>query len=83
MASGATTAPDVMRGVAGGVILGLPLVYTQETWLHGRAVHPLVILAALLATLGIADEVGLDDPARRHASRRLGRLSGHHRRLGR
>jgi len=39
-----TTAEDVMRGVADGSILGVPLLYTQETWLDGRSVSPLVIL---------------------------------------
>ena len=38
-----------MRGVAGGTILGVPLLYTQEIWLHGRSVAPIVILAALVA----------------------------------
>jgi putative integral membrane protein (TIGR02587 family) len=39
-----------MRGVAGGAILGVPLLYTQETWLHGRTVSPVVILAGLIFT---------------------------------
>ena len=39
-----------MRGVAGGVILGVPLLYTQETWRHGRNVSPVVILAGVTAT---------------------------------
>ena len=50
MADKATTAEDVMRGVAGGALLGVPLLYTQETWLHGRSVAPAVILAGLVAT---------------------------------
>jgi Putative integral membrane protein (DUF2391) len=37
-----------MRGVAGGAILGVPLLYTQETWLHGRSVSPVVILAGVI-----------------------------------
>jgi putative integral membrane protein (TIGR02587 family) len=49
----ATTAQDVMRGVAGGAILGIPLLYTQETWLHGRSVSPALILAGLVATFGL------------------------------
>jgi putative integral membrane protein (TIGR02587 family) len=49
----ATSAEDVMRGVAGGVILGVPLLYTQETWLHGRSVSPLVILAGVIAVFGV------------------------------
>lgn len=42
-----------MRGVTGGVILGVPLLYTQEMWLHGRNVAPAVILAGLVATLAV------------------------------
>ena len=42
-----------MRGVAGGTILGLPLLYTQETWLHGRRVSPLLILAGLIAAFAV------------------------------
>jgi putative integral membrane protein (TIGR02587 family) len=53
VASTATTAEDVMRGVAGGVILGVPLVYTQETWLHGRSVAPVLILAGVVVTFGV------------------------------
>lgn len=42
-----------MRGVTGGVLLGVPLLYTQETWLQGRNVAPAVILAGLVATLAV------------------------------
>jgi putative integral membrane protein (TIGR02587 family) len=53
VAGQATSAQDVARGVAGGAILGLPLLYTQETWLHGRSVSPLLILAGLVAAFGV------------------------------
>ncbi len=53
MAATATTGEDVMRGVAGGVILGVPLLYTQETWLHGGSVSPLVILGGVIAAFGV------------------------------
>ena len=53
MADKATTAEDVMRGVAGGVLLGVPLLYTQETWLHGRSLSPFIILVGLLGTFAI------------------------------
>lgn len=43
-----------MRGTAGGVLLGGPLVYTQEVWQHGATLHPLLILAVLVVTFGIA-----------------------------
>jgi uncharacterized membrane protein len=52
VAEKATSAVDVMRGVAGGAILGVPLLYTQETWLHGRSVSPAVILAGLVIAFG-------------------------------
>lgn len=42
-----------MRGVAGGTILGVPLLYTQEIWLHGRSVAPIVILAGLVVGFGV------------------------------
>lgn len=42
-----------MRGVAGGVILGLPLVYTQEVWLHGATLRPYVILGLLVISFGL------------------------------
>ncbi len=42
-----------MRGVAGGTILGAPLLYTQEIWLHGRSVAPLVILAGLVVAFAV------------------------------
>ncbi len=42
-----------MRGVAGGALLGVPLLYTQETWLHGRSVSPLVILVGLAVVFGV------------------------------
>jgi putative integral membrane protein (TIGR02587 family) len=53
MADKATSAEDVMRGVAGGVLLGVPLLYTQETWLHGRSISPVIILGGLLGTFAI------------------------------
>jgi len=42
-----------MRGVAGGAILGVPLLYTQETWLHGRSVSPVVIAAGVIVVFGV------------------------------
>jgi putative integral membrane protein (TIGR02587 family) len=39
--------------VAGGAILGVPLLYTQETWLHGRSVSPVVILAGVTVAFGV------------------------------
>lgn len=42
-----------MRGVAGAVILGLPLVYTQEVWLHGSTLRPHIILGLLAISFGL------------------------------
>ena len=51
--SEATTPADLMRGVAGGVLLGVPLLYTQEVWDHGATLHPLTILAVLAGSFGL------------------------------
>ena len=48
-----TTGPDFMRGVSGGVILGLPLVYTQEIWLHGATLPPPGIFGLLVVSFGM------------------------------
>lgn len=53
MAEEATSAEDVMRGVAGGAILGVPLLYTQEVWLHGRSVSPVIILVGVVVVFGV------------------------------
>ena len=42
-----------MRGVSGAVILGLPIVYTQEVWVHGASLRPYVILAVLAVSFGL------------------------------
>jgi putative integral membrane protein (TIGR02587 family) len=47
-----TRAPDLMRGVAGGVLLGVPLLYTQEVWDLGETLAPLVILGLLAVSFG-------------------------------
>lgn len=43
-----------MRGVAGGVLLGVPLLYTQEVWTHGASVDPYVILMLLGVAFGMS-----------------------------
>ncbi|MEX2395203.1 MAG: TIGR02587 family membrane protein [Actinomycetota bacterium] len=48
-----TSGPDFMRGVSGGVILGLPLVYTQEVWLHGATLPLLGIAGVLVVSFGL------------------------------
>jgi putative integral membrane protein (TIGR02587 family) len=45
-----TTPEDAMRGVAGGFVLGVPLVYTQEVWFHGGNLSPRAILGLLAAS---------------------------------
>ena len=49
----ATKLPDLMRGVAGGVLLGVPLLYTQEVWDHGVTLDPAVILLLLAIAFGL------------------------------
>src|SRR5687768_13959284 len=43
---------DLLRGIAAGAIVGMPLLYTMEMWWRGMTVtegHLLVLLAAMLA----------------------------------
>src|SRR5687768_17865544 len=42
---------DLLRGIAGGAIVGMPLLYTMEMWWHGMVLsewHLLGLLAAIL-----------------------------------
>ena len=49
-----TTPQDLMRGVAGGALLGVPLLYTQEIWDHGQTLDAVVILALFAAGFGLS-----------------------------
>src|SRR5688500_14051093 len=49
-----TTPQDLMRGVAGGAMLGVPLLYTQEVWDHGQTLDPIVILGLSAAGFGLS-----------------------------
>jgi len=39
------------RGIAGGILFSLPLLYTMEVWWAGFSIHPWRLVAAVLATL--------------------------------
>jgi putative integral membrane protein (TIGR02587 family) len=39
------------RGIAGGILFSLPLLYTMEVWWAGFSIHPWRLLGAVLATL--------------------------------
>ena len=39
------------RGIAGGILFSLPLLYTMEVWWAGFSIHPWRLLAAVLITL--------------------------------
>ncbi|MGB7085333.1 MAG: TIGR02587 family membrane protein [Phormidesmis sp.] len=42
---------DLVRGVCGGFLFGVPLLYTVEVWWIGSSVSPAHLLAVLLTTL--------------------------------
>ncbi|NYH53081.1 putative integral membrane protein (TIGR02587 family) [Nocardiopsis arvandica] len=42
---------DVARAVSGGMVVGIPLLYTMESWWAGANVSPPYLLAGLLACL--------------------------------
>lgn len=59
-----TDMPAMLRGVAGGLLLGTPLVYTQEIWQHGGTMRPVLILSLLgltfLINIALARYVGVE-----------------------
>ncbi|PZO56407.1 MAG: TIGR02587 family membrane protein [Phormidesmis priestleyi] len=44
---------DLVRGICGGFLFGIPLLYTIEVWWIGSSVSPLRLIVALLTTLGV------------------------------
>jgi putative integral membrane protein (TIGR02587 family) len=56
--AGRRVGTDLVRGVAGGMILGVPLLYTMEMWWIGMYVSDWKIAGALLTALAV--NVGLN-----------------------
>ena len=52
-ASISKTVRDHVRAVVGGLLVGLPLLWTQEMWRNGETQHPLKILVLLAASFVI------------------------------
>ncbi|CAN5777536.1 TIGR02587 family membrane protein [soil metagenome] len=42
--SATESAQNLIRATGGGLLIGLPLLFTQEVWYHGFVLHPLKIL---------------------------------------
>ncbi len=45
--SAGESAQNLIRATGGGLLIGLPLLFTQELWYHGFVIHPLKILVLL------------------------------------
>ncbi len=45
---------DLVRGICGGFLFGIPLLYTIEVWWIGSSVSPLRLIIVLLTTLGVS-----------------------------
>lgn len=45
--SAGESAQNLVRATGGGLLIGLPLLFTQEVWYHGFVLHPLKILFLL------------------------------------
>ncbi len=45
--SASASAQNLVRATGGGLLIGLPLLFTQEVWYHGFVLHPLKILFLL------------------------------------
>jgi putative integral membrane protein (TIGR02587 family) len=44
---------DLIRGISGGFLFGIPLLYTMEVWWIGSSVEPLRLLIAIALTFSI------------------------------
>lgn len=47
------TVRDHVRAIVAGLLVGLPLLWTQEMWRNGETMHPLKLLVLLAASFGI------------------------------
>lgn len=45
--SAGESTPNLIRATGGGLLIGLPLLFTQEMWQHGFVIHPLKVLFLL------------------------------------
>jgi putative integral membrane protein (TIGR02587 family) len=50
----ATEALDLVRAASGGMLFGIPLLYTMEVWWVGTTTRPLRVLTVLAMTFGVA-----------------------------
>ena len=44
---------DLLRGISGGAIFGMPLLYTMEIWMNGRFFSSLHLILILILALGL------------------------------
>lgn len=44
---------DLINGIAGGFLFGVPLLYTMEVWFIGSHAHPATLLSVLVVTYAI------------------------------
>ena len=59
---------DLLRALAAGAIVGMPLLYTMEMWQHGMTLSPWHLLALLAATLVVNFAIDLTSGFRRETS---------------
>src|SRR5215207_5223890 len=46
-----TSLQEYARGIAGGILFSLPLLYTMEVWWAGFSIHPWRLATAVLTTM--------------------------------
>ncbi|CAN5820277.1 hypothetical protein BH24ACT5_BH24ACT5_29820 [soil metagenome] len=49
----ADVASDLVRAASGGMLFGVPLIFTHAMWRAGTLAHPATMLLALLGGLGV------------------------------
>ncbi len=56
---------DLIRGMSGGFLFGIPLIYTMEVWWIGSSVNPAIMLITIAVTLVVVFALNLTEGFRK------------------
>lgn len=56
---------DLIRGVSGGFLFGIPLLYTMEVWWIGSSVNPVIMLITIAVTFVVVFALNLTEGFRK------------------
>ncbi|MEO0377923.1 MAG: TIGR02587 family membrane protein, partial [Cyanobacteria bacterium P01_A01_bin.17] len=62
---------DLVRGICGGFLFGIPMFYTMEIWWIGSSAEPPILLVAIAITLAVVFLLNLTEGFRKRRTRTL------------